>query len=68
MASASRMCDKNLLPRPSPVEAPFTIPAMSTNETGAGRIFSELKIVASCARRTSGRFTTPMFGSIVANG
>ena len=68
MASASRMCDRNLLPSPSPVEAPRTMPAMSTNETGAGKIFSEPKISASLVRRGSGRFTTPTFGSIVANG
>ena len=29
-ASTSLMCDKNLLPKPSPFEAPFTNPAIST--------------------------------------
>ena len=38
MASLSRMAARNLLPRPSPSEAPFTIPAMSTKVTMAGRM------------------------------
>ena len=40
MASVSRMCARNLLPRPSPFDAPATRPAMSTNSTVVGRIFS----------------------------
>ena len=31
MASTSLICDRNLFPRPSPLEAPLTRPAMSTN-------------------------------------
>ena len=68
MASHSRMLARNLLPRPAPSEAPFTIPAMSTNVTGAGRMRSEPKISASLASLGSGSGTTPSFGSIVANG
>ena len=68
MASASRMLARNWLPRPSPSDAPRTMPAMSTNETLAGRIRSEPKISARVFKRGSGRFTTPTFGSIVANG
>lgn len=68
IASDSRMFARNLLPRPSPSEAPFTMPAMSTKSTVAGRIFWEEKISASFARRGSGTPTTPTFGSIVANG
>ena len=68
IASASRMLARNLLPRPSPSEAPRTMPAMSTNDTVAGRMRSELKISASRSRRASGSGTTPTFGSIVANG
>ena len=41
MASHSRMLARNLLPSPAPSDAPFTMPAMSTNVTGAGTIFSE---------------------------
>ena len=40
----------------------------STKDTVAGRIFCEPKIPASFSSRSSGRFTTPTFGSIVANG
>ena len=68
MASASRMLARNALPMPSPCEAPFTMPAMSTKLTVAGMIRSEPKILASCASRGSGTPTTPTFGSIVANG
>ena len=39
MALVSRMLARNLLPRPSPREAPFTRPAMSTNSMTAGVVF-----------------------------
>ena len=68
IASASRMLARNLLPRPSPSEAPRTIPAMSTNETVAGRIRALPNTLASCSSRGSGSATTPTLGSIVANG
>ncbi len=38
-ASASRILLKKALPLPSPFEAPFTSPAMSTNSTVAGTTF-----------------------------
>ena len=47
MASVSRMCARNLLPRPSPFEAPATRPAMSTNSTVVGRTFSGFTMSAS---------------------
>ena len=56
------------MPSPAPSLAPFTIPAMSTNVTVAGRILAEPWMAANCASRPSGTPTTPMFGSIVANG
>ncbi|CAB4812480.1 unannotated protein [freshwater metagenome] len=62
------MLDKNLFPKPAPSDAPLTIPAISTKETTAGRIFSEPKISANLAKRASGTPTTPTLGSIVANG
>ena len=46
IASVSRMCDRNLLPRPSPCDAPATRPAMSTNSTVVGTIFSGSTIFA----------------------
>ena len=39
MASTSRMLAKNLLPSPSPLEAPFTIPAISVNSKVVGTVF-----------------------------
>ena len=62
------MLARNLLPSPAPSDAPLTMPAMSTNVTGAGTIFSEPNISASLSSRGSGSGTTPSFGSIVANG
>ena len=68
IAADSRMWERNLLPRPSPSDAPRTMPAMSTNSTVAGRILAELNTSASRGSRSSGTPTTPTFGSIVANG
>ena len=68
MASDSRMLARNLLPSPAPSLAPFTMPAMSTNCTVAGRIRSDPKIPASTSSRGSGTPTTPVLGSMVANG
>ena len=68
MASTSRMWERNLLPRPSPLDAPRTSPAMSTNSMMAGVYFSGWYISASTSRRLSGTGTTPVFGSIVQNG
>ena len=68
MASASRMLARKALPIPSPWEAPFTIPAMSTKLTVAGTIRSELNSFASTGSRGSGTPTTPTLGSMVANG
>ena len=41
-ASVSRMFARNWLPSPSPCDAPFTSPAMSTNSTTAGTMRSGL--------------------------
>src|SRR5699024_816398 len=68
IASASRMLARNLLPRPSPSLAPFTMPAMSTNETVAGSSFWLPNTFASSASRGSGSGTTPTLGSMVADG
>src|SRR5438094_871576 len=56
------MCDRNWLPSPSPCEAPFTRPAMSTNSTTAGIFFLGLTMALSVSRRGSGTSTTPTFG------
>ncbi len=65
MASVVRMLLRNLLPRPSPLLAPFTRPAMSTNSTMAGVVFLGLCSSDSQVRRSSGTETTPTLGSMV---
>jgi hypothetical protein len=62
------MFARNLFPSPAPSDAPFTMPAMSTNDTTAGTIFADENMSASFCRRASGSGTTPTFGSIVAKG
>ena len=66
--SVSRILARNLLPRPSPAEAPFTKPAISTNSTTAGMIVFVPEILAKVANLPSGTATTPTAGSIVQNG
>ncbi|MCY1250612.1 hypothetical protein D9M72_642680 [compost metagenome] len=68
MASVSRILARNWLPRPSPLDAPATRPAMSTNSTVAGRMRSGLTISARLLSLGSGTSTTPTLGSIVQNG
>ena len=68
IASTSRILDKNWLPSPSPLEAPFTSPAISTNSIEAGVILSESYKSAKSCKRRSGTATTPIFGSMVQKG
>ena len=68
MASVSRMCARNWLPRPSPLLAPATRPAMSTNSTMAGTMRSGLTMSDSLPRRGSGSSTMPTLGSMVQKG
>ena len=68
IASVSLMFAKNWLPRPSPLEAPFTSPAISTNSSCVGTIFLGLTIFANSCKRLSGTATRPVFGSIVQKG
>ena len=68
IASTSRMCERNLFPRPSPFDAPLTRPAMSTNSMYARVTFLGLYISASRSTLSSGTSTMPTFGSIVQNG
>ena len=58
----------HLLPRPSPLLAPLTRPAMSTNSTVVGTVAAELLSWLKTARRSSGTATTPTLGSMVQNG
>ena len=68
IASHSRICERNLLPNPSPLLAPATKPAISTNSTIAGVHFSALYNLTNGSKRSSGTLTIPIFGSIVQNG
>mmetsp|Transcript_82390 Transcript_82390/g.183973 ORF Transcript_82390/g.183973 Transcript_82390/m.183973 type:complete len:232 (-) Transcript_82390:14-709(-) len=68
MASTSRMLLRNLFPKPSPFEAPFTNPAMSTYSICSGMTFSELAVSASSFNRTSGTVARATFGSMVQKG
>ena len=68
MASHSRMLPRNLLPKPSPLEAPFTSPAMSTISHVAGTMRPGCTISASLVSRSSGTVMTPRLGSIVQKG
>ena len=62
------MWERNLLPRPWPSLAPFTIPAMSTSLSAAGMTFcGGMNCVIRC-RRPSGTLTIPSLGSIVQKG
>src|SRR3989338_7905776 len=68
MASTSRMWLKNLFPKPSPLCAPATSPAMSTNSMVVGTVFFDLYTLASCSSLSSGTLTTPTLGSMVQKG
>lgn len=63
-----RILARNWLPKPSPLLAPATSPAMSTNVTVAGTIFLLPYTLARPFSLGSGMGTIPVLGSIVANG
>jgi hypothetical protein len=56
------------LPKPSPLLAPFTNPAISTNSVVVGIVDSGLTKLEMKLRRSSGTGTTPWFGSMVQKG
>src|SRR5690349_6433153 len=62
------MPPRNLLPRPSPLDAPATSPPMSMNSQAAWTTFFDFDITASRSSRSSGTLARPTFGSLVANG
>ena len=68
IASVSLMFAKNLFPRPSPLLAPLTNPAMSTISTVVGTIRCGCTSSASLFNRSSGTVMTPTLGSMVQNG
>ena len=68
IASVSRIFARNLLPKPSPLLAPFTRPAISTISTVVGTMRSGCTSSARRFNRSSGTVMTPTFGSIVQKG
>ena len=68
IAFVLRMLPRNLLPRPSPFEAPFTRPAMSTISIVVGTTRLGLSISARRISRRSGTVITPTLGSMVQKG
>ena len=62
------MCDKNLLPSPSPLEAPLTNPAISTNVMLVLIFFFDFDNLCKVFILSSGTSTIPMLGSIVQKG
>jgi hypothetical protein len=62
------MLPRNWLPKPSPLLAPFTKPAMSTISMVVGTTFLGLSISVSFINLGSGTVITPILGSIVQNG
>ena len=68
MALVLRMLPRNLLPSPSPFEAPLTRPAMSTISIVVGTTRFGRSISASRTSRSSGTVMTPTLGSIVQKG
>src|SRR5574344_324404 len=62
------MLARNWLPRPSPLLAPLTRPAMSTMSTVAGIVRTGRQISERTSRRRSGTLVDPRLGSIVQKG
>ena len=62
------MLARNLLPRPSPLDAPLTRPAISTMVIAALIVFADFEIVDIMFNLSSGTATNPTFGSIVQKG
>ena len=62
------MLARNWLPKPSPLDAPATKPAISTNSIVVGNTRCGFTISANLSKRESGTGTMPVFGSMVQNG
>ena len=68
IASTFWRLPKNLLPNPSPLLAPFTSPAISTNSNWLKIVFLDLDIWDIMFSLLSSNATLPIFGSIVQKG
>ena len=62
------MFAKNLFPRPSPLLAPFTKPAISTISTVVGITLSGFTMFDKASNLSSGTEIIPTLGSIVQKG
>ena len=67
-ACVSRMWARNRLPSPSPLEAPATKPAMSTNSVAAGTMRADFASAPMRRSRSSHSGVAPTFLSMVQNG
>ena len=67
-ASTSLILPKNWFPKPSPLEAPSTKPAISTKVILVGIVLSDKLISDRFFNLSSGTSTSPTLGSIVQNG
>ena len=69
IAADSRMCERNLLPRPSPCDAPRDDAGDVDELDGRGQHLGRAEHLGELrGSRSSGTPTTPTLGSIVANG
>jgi len=68
IASTSLIWERNLLPKPSPFEAPFTRPAISTKVIVVLIVYCDFDIEDILFSLSSGTATIPIFGSIVQKG
>ena len=68
MAAHSRILPRNWLPRPSPLLAPRTRPAMSMKSTLAWMVFLGETLAESASTRSSGTATVALLGSMVQKG
>ena len=68
IASVSLMWLKNLFPKPSPLDAPLTKPAISVNSKVVGTVLFGNYIFSKYVNLSSGTVTIPTLGSIVAKG
>ena len=68
MPSVAEICERKAFPKPSPVDAPRTNPAISTMDKYDATQDFGLKIWQRLSKRESGTATLALLGSIVQKG
>ena len=68
IAFTSLIFARKAFPKPSPCDAPFTSPAISTNVVEAWINCSDWEILCILSSLSSGTLTIPIFGSMVQKG